>query len=85
MEKTREQTALCPERKTEVHKDPLESPAGTPDIMGQFTASTPKKCRKHILNIYVARGPTGSNLLGRDTAAEMGLVKKSCNVWRNRA
>lgn len=53
--------------------------------MGQFTASTPKKCRKHILNIYVARGPTGSNLLGRDTAAEMGLVKKSCNVWRNRA
>lgn len=68
-------STFTPERKTGVHKDPFESPGGTLDIMGQFTASTSKKCRKHILNIYVARGPTGSNLLRRDTAAEMGLVK----------
>ena len=68
--------ALKPERKLEPHHGPLDSPGGTLDIMGQFTASTLHKQRKHIFNIYVARGPTVNNLLARDTAVEMRLVKR---------
>ena len=67
---------LIPERKLEAPSGALESPGGALDIMGQFTASTLHKKRKHIFNVYVARGPTVSNLLGRETAVEMGLVKR---------
>lgn len=57
--------ALRPQRKLVRSSIPLDSLGGTLNIVGQF-----------IFNIYVARGPTVSNLLGRETAVEMGLVKR---------
>lgn len=67
---------LIPKRHLEESKGLLDSPGGALDIMGQCTASTLHKNRKYIFNIFVARGPTLNNLLGQDTAVEMGLVKR---------
>lgn len=48
--------------------------------MGQFTASMLHKNGKNIFNIFVATGPTVNNLLGRETAVEIGLVKRAQQV-----
>lgn len=66
---------LKPKRTLVRSSGPLDSPGGTLDIVGQFKASIFHKQRKHIVNMYVARGSTVSNLLSRETAVEMGLVK----------
>lgn len=68
--------ALKPKRKLVKSSIPLDSPGGALSIVGQFTASTLHKQRKYIFTVQVVRGATVSNLLGRDTAVEMGLVKR---------
>ncbi|KAK0139111.1 hypothetical protein N1851_024338 [Merluccius polli] len=68
--------SLKPERKLLTYSGPIDSPGGALHIMGQFTASSLHKQKKYIFNVVVARGPTVSNLLGRETAVEMGLVKR---------
>ncbi|KAK0146533.1 hypothetical protein N1851_014140 [Merluccius polli] len=65
--------SLKPERKLLTYSGPIDSPGGALHIMGQFTASSLHKQKKYIFSVVVARGPTVSNLLGRETAVEMGL------------
>lgn len=67
---------LRPLRQLMECKRPLDSPGGALDVVGQFTASALHEQKKYIFNIHVARRPTVSNLLGRETAVEMGFVKR---------
>ena len=67
---------LKPKHKLVRSRGPLDSPGGALDIVGQFTSSTLHKQKRYIFTIYVARGHSVSNLLGREKAVEMGLVKR---------
>ena len=54
----------------------LCSPGGNLNCIGQFTASTVHKRRRHSFVVYVVRGESVSNLLSRETAQAMRLVKR---------
>ncbi|KAI2647390.1 Transposon Tf2-8 polyprotein [Labeo rohita] len=54
----------------------LNSPGGSLNCIGRFTAKAEHKGRKYTMTVYVVAGETVSNLLGRQTATEMGLVKR---------
>lgn len=73
---------LKPKQKLVCSSGPLDSPGGALNIVGQFTASTLHKQKRYIFTIYVVQGHTVSNLLGRETAVEMGLVKRVQQVKR---
>ncbi len=68
--------ALKPKRHLIRARKPLDSPGGALKTVGYFTACTLHRQKKHIFTVYVATGPTVNNLLGRETAIEMGLVKR---------
>ena len=73
---------LKPKQKLNRSSRPLDSPGGALNIVGQFTTSTLHKQKRYIYTIYVAQGQSVSNLLGRETAVEMGLVKRVQQVKR---
>nr|XP_023665577.1 uncharacterized protein K02A2.6-like [Paramormyrops kingsleyae] len=54
----------------------LDSPGGPLKCIGQFTSKAKHKDRKYAITVYVVDGGTVGNLLGRETAAEMKLVKR---------
>jgi len=54
----------------------LDSPGGSLNCIGHFTAEAEHKRRKYAITVYVVAGETVSNLPSRETAAEMGLVKR---------
>ncbi|XP_060723274.1 uncharacterized protein K02A2.6-like [Tachysurus vachellii] len=54
----------------------LESPGGTLHCKGQFTAVTVYRDKQYSFDAFVVAGSHIHNLLGRDTASAMGLVKR---------
>ena len=66
--------SLRPKRKLLKSSGPLDRLGGALNIVGQFTASTLHKQRKYFFNIHIARGPTVSNLSGREIAVERRQV-----------
>ncbi|ROL44963.1 WAP four-disulfide core domain protein 18 [Anabarilius grahami] len=55
----------------------LDSPGGSLNCIGQFTAEAEHKRRKYAITVYVVAGETVSNLLSRQTAAEMEFIVSS--------
>ncbi len=54
----------------------LMSPGGKLECNGCFTAATTYKNRCYDIDVYVAASPYANNLLGRNEATMMGLVKR---------
>lgn len=54
----------------------FDSPGGALDCQGLFTAVTKYKGKQYKFKIHVIKTARGSNLLGRDVAVAMGLVKR---------
>lgn len=54
----------------------LNSPGGSLNCIGKFTARAEHKSRKYTMTVYVVAGETVNNLLNCQTATEMGLVKR---------
>lgn len=52
------------------------SPGGKLDCKGKFQTVCERRGEKYTLWIYVMKGPFTTNLLGRRTAIEMGLVRR---------
>ena len=59
----------------------LNSPGGMVCVVGEFTAETVYKDITYKIRVFVASG-NDSNLLSRETAAKMGLVKRVNEVQR---
>ncbi len=53
-----------------------DSPGGRINCLGQFETSTEYKDKKFKFTIHVMEGDTVNNLLSREQAVEMGLVKR---------
>ena len=67
---------LTPKKKLEPSNITLCSPGGQLDCLGKFLASTQYKGKPYTFPVYVISGKTANNLLSRDTATSMGLVKR---------
>lgn len=55
---------------------PMSSPGGNLTCVGKFQANAQYKEKQYSFSVYVIRSLTANNLLGRDTACAMGLVKR---------
>lgn len=55
---------------------PMSSPGGQLICLGRFEANAQYKEKHYSFPVYVIRSLTANNLLGRDTACAMGLVKR---------
>lgn len=69
-------TSLSPEKKLERSNVTLCSPGGRLDCLGKFPATTKYKDKLYSFPVYVIRGQNANNLLSRDTATAMGLVRR---------
>ena len=54
----------------------FDSPGGRLDCLGLFTTITKYRGQRYKFNIHVIKTANGSNLLGRNVAVAMGLVKR---------
>ena len=68
---------LCPKQPlVQSNIPPMNSPGGQLVCLGKFQANAQYKEKHYSFPVYVIRSLTASNLLGRDTACAMGLVKR---------